>query len=191
VLGIGETHAYRLAGRDEFPVPVVRAGRGYVVPVAGLLHALGLGADGTQSVSWRARYRSATGRERSRHFTRKVDAEKWEREQKALVDAYRAPGRHRQSRADGSVELPSEPFVLLYRHWGVLIDGAAEPLYIGITTNGAGRMRSHAAKGWFEREVASTTYERIPAARAAEIERLAIAVERPRYNIVGREAQAG
>jgi excisionase family DNA binding protein len=31
-LGIGKTNAYALAQRGEFPVPVIRAGRRYVVP---------------------------------------------------------------------------------------------------------------------------------------------------------------
>jgi hypothetical protein len=45
VIGIGETYAYRLAGRGEFPVPVIKVGRTYVVPVAGLLSLLGLQVD--------------------------------------------------------------------------------------------------------------------------------------------------
>jgi hypothetical protein len=125
--------------------------------------------DGSVSVSWRARFYDATGRERARQFARKVDAERWVREQKALVAAYRAPGRHRRPVTAGSTELPGEPFVLLYRHWGERVGDAAELLYVGITANGNGRMRTHAAKGWFEREVASTTYERVSKAKAAEI----------------------
>lgn len=45
VIGIGETYAYRLARQGEFPVPAIRVGREWVVPVAGLLKLLGL-ADG-------------------------------------------------------------------------------------------------------------------------------------------------
>jgi len=35
---------------------------------------------------WRARYRGSDGRERSKHFDRKVDADRWGREQTARVD---------------------------------------------------------------------------------------------------------
>ena len=40
VLGLGRTAAYDLARRGEFPVPVLRIGTRYVVPVAGLLRLL-------------------------------------------------------------------------------------------------------------------------------------------------------
>lgn len=39
-LGIGRTNAYQLARRDQFPCAVIRAGRIYRVPTAGLLRAL-------------------------------------------------------------------------------------------------------------------------------------------------------
>lgn len=42
VLGIGRTTAYRLARTDQFPVPVLRVGNQYIVPVAHLLTAVGL-----------------------------------------------------------------------------------------------------------------------------------------------------
>jgi hypothetical protein len=40
VLGLSRNTAYRLARLDQFPVPVLRAGAQYRVPVAGLLAAL-------------------------------------------------------------------------------------------------------------------------------------------------------
>lgn len=42
VLGIGRVKSYELAKADQFPVPVLKLGRKYVVPVAGLLKSLGL-----------------------------------------------------------------------------------------------------------------------------------------------------
>jgi hypothetical protein len=42
VLGIGRTTSHRLARDGQFPVPVLRIGHRYHVPVAGLLHLLGL-----------------------------------------------------------------------------------------------------------------------------------------------------
>lgn len=42
VLGIGRTTAHELARADDFPVPVLRLGRRYVVPVAPLLRLLGV-----------------------------------------------------------------------------------------------------------------------------------------------------
>jgi excisionase family DNA binding protein len=41
VLGIGRTTAYTLARSGEFPAPVIRIGRRYVVSVEGLLTVLG------------------------------------------------------------------------------------------------------------------------------------------------------
>ena len=41
-LGIGRTRAYELARAGQFPCPVIRAGRTWRVPVAGLLALLGL-----------------------------------------------------------------------------------------------------------------------------------------------------
>ena len=43
VLGIGRTTAYSLARSGEFPVPVIRVGKRYVVSVEGLLTVLGAG----------------------------------------------------------------------------------------------------------------------------------------------------
>lgn len=40
VLGMGRTTAYQLARAGEFPVPVLRLGTRYVVPVAPLLELL-------------------------------------------------------------------------------------------------------------------------------------------------------
>lgn len=42
VLGMGTNAAYDLVRRNEFPVPVLKLGRKYVVPVAGLLTVLGI-----------------------------------------------------------------------------------------------------------------------------------------------------
>lgn len=41
ILGIGRTKAYDLAKTGEFPVPLLRAGRRYLVPVPALLRLLG------------------------------------------------------------------------------------------------------------------------------------------------------
>ena len=41
-LGIGRTRAYELARAGQFPCPVIRAGKAWLVPVAGLLAVLGL-----------------------------------------------------------------------------------------------------------------------------------------------------
>ena len=42
VLGIGRTTAYRLARSGQFPVPVLKIGDRYLVPVAHLLRAVGI-----------------------------------------------------------------------------------------------------------------------------------------------------
>jgi hypothetical protein len=41
ILGIGRTKAYELPKEGEFPVPLLRIGRRYVVPVPQLLTILG------------------------------------------------------------------------------------------------------------------------------------------------------
>jgi hypothetical protein len=41
ILGIGRTKAYQLVRSQPFPVPILKIGRCYVVPVEGLLQALG------------------------------------------------------------------------------------------------------------------------------------------------------
>jgi hypothetical protein len=41
-LGIGRTRAYELARAGQFPCPVIRSGRIWLVPTAGLLALLGL-----------------------------------------------------------------------------------------------------------------------------------------------------
>jgi excisionase family DNA binding protein len=42
ILGIGRTTAHALVRAGEFPVPVIRVGRRYRVPVAAILRLLGL-----------------------------------------------------------------------------------------------------------------------------------------------------
>lgn len=46
-LGLGRTKAYELARAGQFPCPVIRAGKTYLVPAAGLLAVLGLPVPGT------------------------------------------------------------------------------------------------------------------------------------------------
>ena len=41
ILGMGRTKAYQLVRSDSFPVPILKIGRCYVVPVQGLLKTLG------------------------------------------------------------------------------------------------------------------------------------------------------
>ncbi len=41
-LGLGRTRAYQLARAGRFPCPVIRTGKTYLVPTAGLLTLLGL-----------------------------------------------------------------------------------------------------------------------------------------------------
>ena len=45
-LGFGRTKAYQLARSGQFPCPVIRAGKTYLVPMAGLLAVLGLPVPG-------------------------------------------------------------------------------------------------------------------------------------------------
>jgi hypothetical protein len=45
-LGLGRTKAYQLARAGQFPCPVIRAGKTYLVPTAGLLAVLGLAVPG-------------------------------------------------------------------------------------------------------------------------------------------------
>jgi len=42
ILGMGRTKAHELARAGDFPVPVIRHGRSYRVPVAPLLRLLGV-----------------------------------------------------------------------------------------------------------------------------------------------------
>jgi Helix-turn-helix domain len=49
LLGCGRSLAYELVQRGEFPCPVLRLGRRYVVPTAGLLRALGIADPDTDS----------------------------------------------------------------------------------------------------------------------------------------------
>jgi hypothetical protein len=46
-LGLGRTKAYDLARAGQFPCPVIRAGKAWLVPTAGLLALLGLPVPGT------------------------------------------------------------------------------------------------------------------------------------------------
>jgi hypothetical protein len=46
-LGLGRTKSYELARAGQFPCPVIRAGRTWLVPTAGLLAVLGLPVPGT------------------------------------------------------------------------------------------------------------------------------------------------
>jgi hypothetical protein len=45
ILGIGRTKSYSLARRNAFPVPVLRTGHRYTVPVRHILTLLGIGKD--------------------------------------------------------------------------------------------------------------------------------------------------
>ena len=49
-LGLGRTKAYDLARAGQFPCPVIRAGKDWLVPTAGLLALLGLPVPGTRSI---------------------------------------------------------------------------------------------------------------------------------------------
>jgi hypothetical protein len=44
ILGIGRNKAYQLVRSQSFPVPILKIGRRYVVPVQGLLRVLGMTA---------------------------------------------------------------------------------------------------------------------------------------------------
>jgi hypothetical protein len=43
---VGRTKAYELARASEFPCPVIRAGKSYLVPTTGLVALLGLPVPG-------------------------------------------------------------------------------------------------------------------------------------------------
>lgn len=45
-LGLGRSKAYELARAGQFPCPVIRAGKAWLVPTAGLLALLGLPVPG-------------------------------------------------------------------------------------------------------------------------------------------------
>ena len=51
IFGLGRALAYELAKNDQFPVPVLRVGTRYRVPVAPILTALHLPADGDLTTS--------------------------------------------------------------------------------------------------------------------------------------------
>jgi hypothetical protein len=42
ILGIGRTKSHELARNNEFPVPILRIGHRYHIPISGLLLALGI-----------------------------------------------------------------------------------------------------------------------------------------------------
>jgi hypothetical protein len=44
ILGMGRTKSHELARNNEFPVPILRIGHRYHVPISGLLHALNIPA---------------------------------------------------------------------------------------------------------------------------------------------------
>ncbi len=46
IFGLGRAMSYELARTNQFPVPIIRVGARYKVPVAGILTALGLPASG-------------------------------------------------------------------------------------------------------------------------------------------------
>ncbi|KOX09744.1 hypothetical protein ADL05_26800 [Nocardiopsis sp. NRRL B-16309] len=46
MLGLGRTTTYKLLGQGNFPVPVHRTGKAWVVPTAGVLVYLGLPVGG-------------------------------------------------------------------------------------------------------------------------------------------------
>jgi hypothetical protein len=46
IFGLGRAMSYELARTDQFPVPIIRVGARYRVPVAGILTALGLSPSG-------------------------------------------------------------------------------------------------------------------------------------------------
>jgi len=50
VLGISRNSGYQLASKQDYPVPLLRLGKRYVVPVAGLLNALGIAEDHVATV---------------------------------------------------------------------------------------------------------------------------------------------
>lgn len=41
MLGIGRSHAYKYVETDEFPVPVIKMGNRYLVPILPLLKCIG------------------------------------------------------------------------------------------------------------------------------------------------------
>ncbi|MGZ4517142.1 MAG: DNA-binding protein [Mycobacteriaceae bacterium] len=51
VLGISRNSGYQLVSKDDYPVPLLRLGNRYVVPVAGLLDLLGITEDRSATVA--------------------------------------------------------------------------------------------------------------------------------------------
>ena len=76
IFGLGRSLAYDLAKRDQFPVPVIRAGTRYRVPVAAILAALrlpqepGLDPAGGQRVDHHQQIRSIDPRHTGQTHTR-------------------------------------------------------------------------------------------------------------------------
>jgi hypothetical protein len=64
-LGLGRTKSYELARAGQFPCPVIRAGKAWLVPVAGLLAVLGLPTLGGSPAGAGALDTSARGARRS------------------------------------------------------------------------------------------------------------------------------
>lgn len=54
-LGLGRTKAYELARAGQFPCPLIRAGKTWLVPTAGLLALLGLPVPATDTKDSRPR----------------------------------------------------------------------------------------------------------------------------------------
>ena len=65
-LGLGRTKAYELARAGQFPCPVIRAGRTWLVPTAGLLTLLGLPVPGPAAPGDRGPAPRLTGRAQQR-----------------------------------------------------------------------------------------------------------------------------
>jgi len=74
-------------------------------------------------------------------------------------------------------------FGWIYRHW----DRDGKLLYIG-KSKSHGRALEHLEKGWAERELFATTYQRVPIDFLLEMEQAAIVNEGPVYNIARRKS---
>jgi hypothetical protein len=63
-LGLGRTKAYQLARTGQFPCPVIRVGKTYLVPTVGLLAVLGLPVPGrAEDKEEERRYLDGRGRD--------------------------------------------------------------------------------------------------------------------------------
>jgi hypothetical protein len=90
VLGIGRSHAYRLATAGTFPAPVIKAGTRIVVPVAGLLHLLLINDVEPESTPARDGTRLDRGDDPSVHTTTTQPADSRHRRRRTHDD----PGEH-------------------------------------------------------------------------------------------------